>query len=87
MHAVLGGLHYKGPEGALRIETLDAPVVALGEKHPWYFTRNQPDLSKGFHFNLFNNAGEPTISSGLVKICASGSESWREVSLGRSIAE
>ena len=56
MHAVLGGLHYKGPEGALRIETLDAPVVALGEKHPWYFTRNQPDLSKGFHFNLFNNA-------------------------------
>ncbi len=31
-------------------------MVALGEKHPWYFTRNQPDLAKGFHFNLFNNA-------------------------------
>ncbi len=56
MHAVLGGLHYKGPEGALRIETMDAPVVALGEKHPWYFTRNQPELDKGFHFSLFNNS-------------------------------
>jgi hypothetical protein len=56
MHAVLGGLHYQGPEGALKIETLDAPVVALGRKHPWYFTREQPDLAKGFHFSLFNNA-------------------------------
>lgn len=55
MHAVWGGLRYQGPEGALRIETLDAPVVALGEKLPVYFTRNQPDLAKGFHFSLFNN--------------------------------
>jgi hypothetical protein len=55
MHAVLGGLHYKGPEGALAIETLDAPVVALGERLPVYFSRNQPDLTKGFHFSLFNN--------------------------------
>ncbi len=56
MHAVLGGLQYKGPEGALRIETTDAPLVALGVKHPWYFTRNQPNLADGFHFCLFNNA-------------------------------
>jgi hypothetical protein len=55
MHAVLGGLRYQGPEGALGIETLDAPVVALGEKLPVYFTRGQPDLAKGFHFSLFNN--------------------------------
>ncbi len=55
MHAVLGGLRYQGPEGALRIETLDAPVVALGERMPVNFTRNQPDLSKGLHFCLFNN--------------------------------
>jgi hypothetical protein len=55
MHAVLGGLRYKGPEGDLNIETLDAPVVALGEKLPVYFTRDQPDLAKGFHFSLFNN--------------------------------
>jgi hypothetical protein len=55
MHAALGGLHYNGPEGALRIESLDAPVVALGEKSPVNFTRSQPDLAKGFHFSLFNN--------------------------------
>jgi hypothetical protein len=55
MHAVIGGLHYKGPEGGLTIEPLDAPVVALGEKMPVHFTRNQPDLAKGFHFSLFNN--------------------------------
>ena len=56
MHSVLGGLHYEGPEGKLGIETQDAPVVSLGRKHPWYFTRNQPDLAQGFHFSLFNNA-------------------------------
>jgi len=56
MHAVLGGLHYQGPEGALGIETLDAPVVALGEKQPQYFSRDLPDLAKGFHFCLFSNA-------------------------------
>jgi hypothetical protein len=55
MHAVLGGLHYKGPEGSLKIESLDAPVVSLGEKQPVYFSRNQPDLTNGFHFSLFNN--------------------------------
>ena len=49
------GLRYRGPEGTLEIETLDAPVVALGEKLPVYFTRVQPDLARGFHFSLFNN--------------------------------
>ncbi len=55
MHAVLGGLRYKGPEGGLNIETLDAPVVALGERMPVHFSRSQPDLANGFHFSLFNN--------------------------------
>lgn len=55
MHAVLGGVRYQGPEGSLRIETVDAPVVALGERMPVYFTREQPDPSKGLHFCLFNN--------------------------------
>jgi len=55
MHAVLGGLHYKGPEGALAIESLDAPVVALGERMPVYFSRSQPELAGGLHFSLFNN--------------------------------
>ena len=55
MHAVLGGLRYRDPEGALHIEALDAPVVALGEKLPVYFSRSQPELANGFHFSLFNN--------------------------------
>ena len=55
MHAVLGGLRYNGPEGKLSIESLDAPVVALGKRMPVYFSRSQPDLNNGFHFSLFNN--------------------------------
>jgi hypothetical protein len=55
MHAVLGGLRYNGPEGGLAIESLDAPVVALGEKTPVRFTRDQPDFGQGMHFSLFNN--------------------------------
>jgi len=55
MHAVLGGVRYNGPEGAFAIETLDAPVVSLGEKMPVRFSRDQPDLALGLHFNLFNN--------------------------------
>jgi len=55
MHAVLEGVRHQGPEGAFSIETMDAPVVALGEKQPVYFSRNQPDLRQGLHFNLFNN--------------------------------
>ena len=55
MHAVLGGLRYTGPEGALKIESLDAPVVALGDRMPVQFARSQPDLANGFHFSLFNN--------------------------------
>ena len=37
------------------IDTLDAPVVALGVKSPIFFTRDQPDLTKGLHFCLHNN--------------------------------
>jgi hypothetical protein len=55
MHAVLSGLRYTDPQGGFTIETLDAPVVALGERSPIYFSREQPDLTKGMHFSLFNN--------------------------------
>ena len=55
MHALQTGLRYEGPEGGLAIETLDAPVVALGERMPVFFSRNQPDIAKGLHFSLFNN--------------------------------
>lgn len=56
MHAVSGGFGYDGPEGAFFVETIDAPVVALGGKSPLNFSRSQPDLSGGLHSNLFNNA-------------------------------
>ena len=56
MHAVTNGIRYTDPQGSLSIETMDAPVVALGEKLPIYYSSAQPDLTKGIHFNLFNNA-------------------------------
>ena len=52
MHAVTGAIHCPG----FVVETLDAPVVALGVKSPIFFTRDQPDLSQGLHFSLHNNA-------------------------------
>ena len=56
MHAVSSGIRYQDAQGSLRIETLDAPVVALGERSPLAYSEAQPDLSKGIHFSLFNNA-------------------------------
>ena len=55
MHAVAGGVRYQDTQGTLSIETMDAPVVALGARTPLCFTRQEPDLSKGLHFSLFNN--------------------------------
>lgn len=55
MHAVTR-LVRRGDAGIpLTIETLDAPVVALGEKTPLFFSKQQPDLRKGVHFCLHNN--------------------------------
>ena len=55
MHAV-SNVRYKDPQGEFTIETLTAPVVALGEKSPIAYSDAQPDLASGFHFSLFNNA-------------------------------
>jgi hypothetical protein len=56
MHAVSDGFTYKDAHYAFTVETIDAPVVALGEKTPLLFSNAQADLSKGIHSNLFNNA-------------------------------
>ncbi len=56
MHAVTNGVFYKDAQGSFSIETLDAPAVALGERSPIYYSNDQPDLTKGLHFSLFNNA-------------------------------
>ncbi|HTB11267.1 MAG TPA: DUF5054 domain-containing protein [Bryobacteraceae bacterium] len=53
MHALSKGITYKD---GFSIDTLDAPVIALGEKSPIYFSKEQPDISTGVHFSLFNNA-------------------------------
>ena len=55
MHAITGPLVYKDASRSIRMESLDAAVVSLGEMLPIYFSNDQPDLSKGFHFSLFNN--------------------------------
>jgi len=55
MHAISRSMSYRDARGGLVIETLDAPVVALGERSPIAFSKEQPDLSKGLHFSLFNN--------------------------------
>jgi len=56
MHALSRGLSYKDARGSFSIDTLDAPVVALGERSPIYFSSDAPDMSKGLHFSLYNNA-------------------------------
>jgi len=48
MHAVTGPLSYKDENVSLRIDSLDAAVVSLGVMSPIYFSKDQPDLSKGY---------------------------------------
>lgn len=55
MHAVSTGIHYQDDDGKFSIETKDAPLVVLGEQLPIYFSNEQPDLSRGIHFSLYNN--------------------------------
>ena len=43
-------------KSSLALHTLDAPVVALGQRTPLNFTLDQPDVTAGAHISLFNNA-------------------------------
>jgi Domain of unknown function (DUF5054) len=56
MHAVGSGFSVQDKNQLLKIEILDAPLIALGEKSPLNFSRSQADISGGIHCNLFNNA-------------------------------
>lgn len=56
MHAVSTGFRYREGNDSFVVETLDSPLIALGERSPINFSRSQPDLSTGVHCNLFNNA-------------------------------
>jgi hypothetical protein len=55
VHALSSGLRYRDAQGSLAIDSLDAPVVAIGEKSTIRFSNDQPDFSKGVHVSLFNN--------------------------------
>lgn len=56
MHAIDGRISCRNGEHELAFITQDAPLIALGVQSPLYFTREQPQLDQGVHFNLFNNA-------------------------------
>jgi len=56
LHVVSSGFGYRENDHTFAVETIDAPLIALGEKSALNFSRSQPDLSGGVHCNLFNNA-------------------------------
>ena len=56
MHALTGPLTYRDNKTRLSIQSFDAGVVSLGVMSPISFSNEQPDLTKGFHYSLFNNA-------------------------------
>ena len=56
MHALGKGFEYREATHRFAVETVDAPVVALGDRTPIGFSNVQPDLSVGVHSCLFNNA-------------------------------
>jgi hypothetical protein len=56
MHCLQKGFEYRQGGNHFAVETWDAPVVAMGERTPLRFSNDQPDLSKGIHSCLYNNA-------------------------------
>jgi hypothetical protein len=56
MHAVTNHLRYQDVRGSFQLDTLDAPVVAVGNRSPLNFSKDLPDMRQGLHINLFNNA-------------------------------
>lgn len=55
MHGVGGGIAYRSADGSVQVQTQDAPVVSVGDRHLLNFLRTIPDPAGGFHFNLHNN--------------------------------
>lgn len=54
LHGLNSGVYYKG-EKEVVIETLDAPLVAVGAPKILKFDNQVADLDNGFYFNLYNN--------------------------------
>ena len=55
LHAVGTGVAYRERHAGLFLETLDAPLVAPGERTLLNFNNRQPPLGRGMHFLLCNN--------------------------------
>ena len=55
LHAVTKSVWYRDAKGSFTLETLDAPLVAPGQRALVDFNNNQPDMSEGVHVNLYNN--------------------------------
>ncbi|GCE07419.1 DUF5054 domain-containing protein [Dictyobacter aurantiacus] len=49
------GVRYNDERGYLRLETLDAPLLAPGQPSLLNFTNRKPLMEQGVHFNLYNN--------------------------------
>jgi hypothetical protein len=56
MHGLSTGFSCRSGSKTLFVDTIDAPVIALGERSPLNFSFEEADLSNGVHCNLFNNA-------------------------------
>ena len=55
LHAVQKGVRAGGDNGQISIESLDAPVVAPGERNLLNFDNALPEPGDGMHFCLYNN--------------------------------
>jgi hypothetical protein len=56
MHSLSSGFSYYSAGNQFFVDALDSPVVALGDRTPLGFSNSQPNLSRGIHSCLFNNA-------------------------------
>ena len=62
---------YRHAGHSFAVETLDAPVVALGERWRSFFSNTQPDLALESTPASSITPGGPTTSCGMPKTCAS----------------
>ncbi len=55
LHAVTKNVNYRDDQGRFTLETLDAPLIAPGQRSLLDFNNRQPDMREGVHVNLYNN--------------------------------
>lgn len=55
MHGIDGYVDLIANNGTLRITSLDAPLLVVGERNGINYSTKEPDLNQGVHFCLFNN--------------------------------